>query len=417
MNNIFINIYEKTFTYHWYYQKLFNQLVKKDILVYVFVKNTEDKELDEWVYQKTFTDKEELLKQIKELNFDNIYISTFEEHTISLVNEIKKHFNQAYTTHYKAFTNKDLQRQLLLQEDKNITTNFMETTLDSIDFEKIENKIDYPLVIKPVSAAQSRWVAIIKNRWELEKYIKDYSFILERISSQWYKNEKFLVEEFIDGTAWSVDYFVDDKWNFISWKPVFLEFGIDFWINDFCNITRVISQDKENILDFQILEEFIKKNINALGIKNTFVHHEFKLTSKWKLKTIELNGRIGWFRLQMYDTCYDINLLEFAFLVNENIQNYILQTSIKTNYSVWAGYPTKEGIFEWTNQKIIDEIKKLKSLEQIKVLEKKIWEKIWFAKNWFTKVGIIRINNKYLEQFNKDYSFIKENYFNLFKIS
>jgi len=402
----FINIYQQKFTYHPYYQKIFWELVKKWVNVYVFVKNSENKKLGNWIEQKTFSSKEDLIQQISKLN-ESFYLNTFEEHSISLITEIKKHFNQPFTTYYQAFTNKDLQRQLLLKEDKSITTNFIETSLDNIDFEKIEQEIHYPLVIKPVSAAQSRWVAIIKNKQELEKYIKDYSKILERISSQWYKNEKFLIEEFIDGTAWSVDYFVDENQNFYIAKPVFLEFGIDIGIDDFCNISRLISFETDKALDLENLKIFIEKNVKALDIKNTFVHHEFKFTSKWVFKTIELNGRIWGFRIDMYDKAYNLNLLDSALW---NYKSWFLENPILTNYSVWAIYPQKKWILKEFNKELIERIKKLPSLEQIKLIENKIQNEIWPSKEGFTRVGFIRLNNKDLEQFKTDYEFVKENY-------
>jgi hypothetical protein len=40
------------------------------------------------------------------------------------------------------------------------------------------------------------------------------------------------------------------------------------------------------------IEEFVHETVKACGIKNTFIHHEFKKTTKGKLKTIEINGRI-----------------------------------------------------------------------------------------------------------------------------
>jgi hypothetical protein len=40
------------------------------------------------------------------------------------------------------------------------------------------------------------------------------------------------------------------------------------------------------------LEKFINDTVKACGIRNTFIHHEFKINTKLELKTIELNGRI-----------------------------------------------------------------------------------------------------------------------------
>jgi len=405
MKNL-VNIYQQKFTYHPYYQKLFKQLTQIEKKVFVFVKNQSDKELDKEIYQIGFSNLEDLIQKVKELKLENSYFNTFEEHSIVLTNKLKQFFNQPATHYYQAFENKDFQREKLLEYDKSITVNYQIIE----DLKKFKLEIDFPLVIKPIRWAQSRWVKIIKSKAELEQYLTEYQKILERVWESWYKNESFLLEEFIDGSAWSVDYFVDENWNFTLTKPAFLEFGIDIKLDDFCNISRVISKEKENELDLDKLKEFLEKNIKALWIKNTFVHHEFKFTNKQQFKTIEINWRIGWFRLDMYDKCYNINLLEIPF---QKQPNWYLENPLQTNYAIWALYPKKEGIFKKINDKIFNQIKKLPSLESIKIINSKIGQKIWPAKNWYSRVWFVRLNNPDFQQFQKDYEFVKKNYENL----
>ena len=404
-------LYEKNFTYHNYYKKSFRRLASKWINVFIFGKNFLDTKLDNKIYKLGYTNKKDLIKKLEKIYTHNTFFHTFEEHAITLVNEIKKHFNQAYTINYLAFTNKDLQRKLLLNYDKTITVNFVETTLEWLN---LNFWFDFPVVIKPVHSAQSRWVKIVRNKEELENYIKEYKDILQRIwTSAGYLNEKFLIEKFIDWTAWSVDYFVDSKQNIYLAKPVFLEFGIDIWIDDFCNISRVISYDTDKALDLSELKKFVEKSIKALEIKNTFIHHEFKLTSKWIFKTIELNGRIWGFRLDMYDKTYNLNLLELPF---KNYKPWFLDNEILTNYAVWAIYPDKKWILNWFNQELIWQTEKLPSLDGIRILDKYLWKEIWPAKEGFSKIWTIRLQNKDLKQFKKDYEFIRKNYKNLISL-
>ena len=405
-------IYDKNFRYHPYYQKAFQKLYSKWIKTYVFVKDVEDEKLDDGVFKYRYDTKQDLMKKVEEIYTNKTFFHTFEEHAIALVNEMKKYFNQTYTTNYLAFTNKDLQRKLLLNYDKSITVNFLETSLDNLS---TDIDFDFPAVVKPVSAAQSRWVKIVENKDELQNYVKDYKNILQRIwESAGYENEKFLIEEFIDGTAWSVDYFVDQNQNIYLAKPVFLEFGIDIWIDDFCNISRVISHETDKKLDLEKLEDFVEKNVKALGIKNTFVHHEFKFTTKWTFKTIELNGRIWGFRLDMYDKTYNLNLLDLAF---EKYDTWFLKNNIITNYAVWAIYPEKKWILKEFNQELIWEIEKLPSLEQVKLLKKNIWKEVGSSKEGFSRVGFIRLKNNDLKQFKKDYEFVREKYLDLIILS
>ena len=415
MNNLIL-IYESNFKYHDYYKDSFEKLVEKWISVFVFVKNWDEKILWKNIFQIGYLDKNDLVEKIKENNLKNSYFNTFEEYSIWLISEIKKYFWQSFTENYKAFTNKDLQRKLLLEYDKSITVNFIETTLDNLAEKQIEN-FWFPFVIKPSWGAQSRWVKIINTQEDFEKCIKEYKQILWKINNSWYNAKKLLIEEFIDWQAWSVDYFVDEKQNIYLTKPVFLEFGIDIWLDDFCNISRKIVwyQDDYKIeeLNLEKLKEFVEKNVKAIWIKNTFVHHEFKFTSKWLFKTIELNWRIWWFRLQMIDKAYWLNLLELPFW---GFNPWYIWWSLKTNYAVFVLFPVKKWILKWFNEKIEDKIKNLKSLEKYRLVKSKIWKEVWPAKLGYSQVWTIRLNNKNLEEFEKDYEFLRKNYEKLLEI-
>ena len=77
----------------------------------------------------------------------------------------------------------------------------------------------------------------------------------------------------------------------------------------------------------------------------------------------------------------------------------------------------KKWILKEFNKEIIWKIEKLSSLEQIKLLEKNIWKEVWPSKEWFSKVEVVRLKNKNLEQFKKDYEFIRKNYKDLVILS
>jgi len=55
------------------------------------------------------------------------------------------------------------------------------------------------------------------------------------------------------------------------------------------NISRNINKEVNNVFNNINLDTFIQDTVKALKIKNTFIHHEFKITSKNKIKTIEVN--------------------------------------------------------------------------------------------------------------------------------
>jgi hypothetical protein len=223
-----------------------------------------------------------------------------------------------------------------------------------------------------------------------------------------YSNE-IIAEEYISWEFYSIDYFVNENWSVVISKPVNVKLWTDIWINDFSNLIRVISQDTDKEYDEKKLVEFIERNIKATWIKNTFIHHEFKITKKWLYKTIELNWRIWWRRLLMYYLAYWVNL--FSFLFEKPIFSFVSNTALIRLYAC------KRWVFKSINEKYSEKIKKFSSFKSLTV-EKGIssWENIGLAKDWFWYVGILQFKNKDLKEFNKDIKFIEEIYCELLDI-
>ena len=227
----------------------------------------------------------------------------------------------------------------------------------------------------------------------------------EKLKEKNLLNQKILVEEFIDWKMYTIDYFVDEFGKFCLTAPVYVKLWVDYWINDFCNISRYMSEWE--VIDEKKLLDFVQKTVVWASIRNTFVHHEFKINSKWEFKTIEINGRIWGYRLDMYNKWYGINLLKFPFF--ENTQ----KLKLLKNIAVFALYPKYEWIFKAKNHKLIENIIKLPSFDRLKILDSQIWNKIWFTKDWYSKVGTIVLANENYQQFKKDANFIENNYFDI----
>jgi len=89
-----------------------------------------------------------------------------------------------------------------------------------------------------------------------------------------------IVEEFIDGKMYSVDYYVDFDGNVLMSKPVKVKLGIDVGIDDYCNIARICTEKTQDEFKGKRLKTFVNSTVKATGIRNTFVHHEIKINSK-----------------------------------------------------------------------------------------------------------------------------------------
>ncbi len=357
-----------------------------------------------WINMISYINEKDLFEKIKKIKCKEkiFFINTFTEQLIPITNKIKKELWQKITDKSELFRNKRLQRELLLKYDKKIATSYKKINIENICFLEIKKEFGLPFVIKPSNWIQSAWVSIIKNENEFNDYVWGFKNFLDNFSKNVKIEElEMIVEEFIDWDKYSVDYFVDENWK-ITWitKSVFNLSAEDIWIDDLFEFLLFVSIDKAKELEKYNLLDFLNDTIKATWIKNTFVHHEFKLTSSNQLKTIELNWRIWGYRLEMYNKSSKINLLSFMFEKKWEIE-------IKDDFAVIQFYSKKEWILEWFNENIIEKIKKLESFFSINIIKSNIWKKVWLTKKWYWKVIALRLKWKEIE---KDLNFIEKNY-------
>jgi hypothetical protein len=350
----------------------------------------------------------ELESEISKLYKNNhvVYINTFTEWLIELTNTVKKNLWEEITKQHECFRDKSLQRKFLQDYNPELAIKYINSTPDAVDIFEIWEYLWYPYIVKPSSWIQSAGVAIITSQKDLEKYMKEYDIFLKKFNARGFNNETLLFEEFIDGRMFSIDYFVDKNWFISMSPPVEVKLGTDIWIDDFMNYARSFRESKISSIDKKQLEDFITWSISALWIKNTFLHHEFKITSTGKLKTIEINGRIGWYRLEMIQESLNYNWLRCVIWWKDDLK-------LQNNFTSFLVYPEQKCVLKWFNEELFSEIEKLESIYFINKLESFIWKEIWLTSQWFTKVAIIKIKNSDSQRFEEDYSFIEKNFKNL----
>ena len=330
------------------------------------------------------------------------YINTFDEKLILEVNILKKELWFAFTEKFEIFRNKDLQRKYLFEKFPETTVRFQE-----IDLEKNEKIIiDFPCMIKPTSSAQSSGVAFLKDFEDFLKYKKNYKNLKKSLKDRWYEKNKFILEEFIDWEMFTFTYFVNSNWDFF-WTPlVKVDWIKDLWIDDFSNYVRISEKYFEQQIDKQKINDFVRKHIKTFWIKNTFVHHDFKINSKWELKTIELNWRIWGYRLELNQEVYDFNLFDLIDTKKE--------IKFKTDFyfATFVFYSEKKWILKSYNKELETKFREMKSFLNLRKIAWKIWKMTWLAKDWFSSNSSLKIKNKNREEFEKDFDFIKKNYKN-----
>ena len=241
---------------------------------------------------------------------------------------------------------------------------------EELNIEEIEEKIWYPFIIKPVDGVQSAWVAKVNEREDFLKYLESYNNLHDVLKDNGIDNKMLIVEEFIDGNLYSIDYFISSEWDITISKPLKVRLWIDIDVNDYCNIARIASEKTEWEFKGKKVKTFINSTVKATGIRNTFVHHEFKINTKGELKTIELNGRIWGWRLEVMKAAYDINLYEFI------VKSDLKPLKLKTNNIAINIYATKKWLFKGFNNKLLATIKKRKTVYCVDKEESYVWKEI-----------------------------------------
>lgn len=163
----------------------------------------------------------------------------------------------------------------------------------------------------------------------------------------------------------SIDYYIDEDQNIQITVPVRVLLGEDIRINDSLNFARIASENERKKVPEDKLTKLVTGTVKALDLKNTFIHHEFKQNSQGELRTIEVNGRIGGYRLEMYKKVYGINILSMPF--NYNVAPHIPE---QTNMAVILVYATYESTLEGFREDLIENIKALPSFLHINPMNK-----------------------------------------------
>ena len=394
--------------------KLFWEIYKSDnienILFYKWTK-LEDKEFEDrlqkkWIYLQNYTNREDIIKTVLELKEETniLYIHTTIETTMNITNDLKEIIGHKSPENHKIFRDKFIQRDMLQKYNSELWVRFISADIDDLDFDEIKQKVWIPFILKPTNWVQSSWVVKINNRWEFNNYkdyFKNFNKIFKEKGIEWWQ---LIAEEFIDWDLFSIDYFVWEDWDIRISEPIKERLWVDIWVDDYFVLSRITTKDTQDTFRYINLEKFIKDSVEAMKIKNSFIHHEFKINTKWQLKTIEVNWRIWWGRHELMYKAFWINF--FRFIIDKKQQF----PSIKENV-IWVNmFPTIEWKLLGFNEKLLRKIKKLDSVYEVIKQESAIWKECWLTKNWFARVWTIKLSNEDLIQLRRDYEFIEKNY-------
>lgn len=262
----------------------------------------------------------------------------------------------------------------------------------------IKKKIGFPLVVKPAGLAQSLLVTLCFHEEDLEKALrKNFRMIKTHYKERHNTDEaRILVEEFMEGSMYSVDSYVNTRGEVYHCPPVYVETGRTIGFDDFFNYYQVTPTQlsKESI---RKLEEVATKGIHALGLRNTSAHIELIRTEKgWKL--IEIGARIGGFRQKFYEMAFGIDHTMNDLRVHIP-EKPVIPRKVRGYAGILKFYSRKEG--RLASIKGIKKIQNLPSVSKIEI-NKKMGDMCRFAKHGGKSVVNVILFHASRQQFLAD---------------
>lgn len=364
--------------------------------------------VDFFSYQNKQDLKQQLLTLAK--NREIVYINTTSELLINISNEMKKALGQDVSDNVKIFRNKYLQRELLQKSKNTNGIKFFKGTIKDLSFASLKQHLWIPFILKPTNGIQSSGVVKISTAKDFSDYKFHYSYFHENCSDRGFSSDEIIAEEYIDGDMFSIDYFVSQKGDICISRPVEVKTGKYFGIDDFFNGAMLLGDDVEKKLAEYDLRKFIEQTVEVCGIRNTFIHHEFKVNRKWKLKTIEVNGRIWWGRLEMLHKSYGIDLYAFVLWKAQ------ARKKLKYHFTKINIYAPYRGTLKWFNDELLEQISKLPWVYEIEEPFALVGKEVGLTKDGFIKVLTFKIAHNDITQIRADIAFIKKNYCDILKI-
>lgn len=259
--------------------KLIMKAKEMDIETHVFAweKGAVGKSCSDYFYPISIVEKEEILKKAKAINPDGI-CSIGSDLAMPTVNYIANKLglvcNSLHCTDIT--TNKYLMRNKLAENGLPCPKYYLVKKFDDLDI----NSLKFPLITKPIDRSGSRGIYKVNDVAELRECIeksKKVSF-----------GEEILVEEYIEGREFSVEFITQNKIHhflqitekFTTGEPNFIERG-------HLSPARLSDELRENI------KGIVNKALTVLEVSNGASHSEVKVGLNGEIKIIEIAARMG----------------------------------------------------------------------------------------------------------------------------
>lgn len=231
----------------------------------------------DFFYPISIVEKELILEKCKEINIDGI-CTIASDLAVITVNYVANRMNLVGNSDECTLvsTNKYLMRQKFLECNDPSPKSILVESISDLDIEKL----NYPVIVKPIDRSGSRGITKLENKNGLETAIY-------KAKNQGFE-KKALVEEFVFGQEYSVEYITQNGFhNFLAitkkyttGAPMFIETG----------------HLQPSELDIRIIDKvkkIVEHALSTLKIVNGASHSEIKIDKDGNIKIIEIGGRMG----------------------------------------------------------------------------------------------------------------------------
>lgn len=158
------------------------------------------------------------------------------------------------------------------------------------------NSIEYPAVIKPTNLTGSSFVAVVRNKDELNQYLKDIGNY-ESAARDLGRSPELVVEEFVSGPQYSMNVYIDKGGKIVYCPIIRVIPAFEIGISDTYSAIQYNTILKED--EMESLRRTISTIVTAFRLKGTSAHFDCILsTTGWRV--CEVGLRIGGNRQQLF---------------------------------------------------------------------------------------------------------------------
>lgn len=240
-------------------------------------------------------------------------------------------------------TDKKLMREAFNAYDRSLSPQSIQVDdATKATVQKVEDTMNYPVIIKPSGLERSMLVAVAHNHQELLDTL-DYTFKqLEKAHRQWLKRTRptVLVEEFMEGDMYSIDTYIASDGTCRHASPIKVITGHKVGFEDFFTYLQ-LSPCGLSTEESAGAYEATARACKALGLRSITAHTELMNTPNgWKI--IEVGPRIGGYRHELYGLSHDMNHIVND-IINRTGETPDVPNKPKRYAAIFKTYAQEEG--------------------------------------------------------------------------